>query len=47
LHLLRESLDAQEAERVLRVAIEWGRHGEAYDYNYNTGLIQRGDAQRR
>ena len=25
--------------RVLRVAIEWGRHGEAYEYNYNTGLI--------
>jgi NitT/TauT family transport system ATP-binding protein len=40
LHLLRESLDAEEAERVLRVAIEWGRHGDAYDYNYNTGQIQ-------
>ncbi len=39
LHLLRESLDGAEAERVLRVAIEWGRYGEVYDYNYNTGQI--------
>jgi NitT/TauT family transport system ATP-binding protein len=46
LGLLRESLDAEEAERVLRVAIEWGRHGEAYDYNYNTGLIQLPDDAR-
>ncbi len=40
LHLLRDSLDAEEAERVLRVAIEWGRHGTAYDYDYRTGRIQ-------
>ena len=40
LDLLRESLDEQEAERVLKVAIEWGRHGETYRYNYNTGMIQ-------
>jgi NitT/TauT family transport system ATP-binding protein len=39
LALLRESLDAEEAERVLKVAIEWGRHGETYGYNYNTGMI--------
>jgi NitT/TauT family transport system ATP-binding protein len=40
LHLLRESLDRDEAERVLNVAIEWGRHGEVYGYDYNTGMIQ-------
>jgi NitT/TauT family transport system ATP-binding protein len=40
LHLLRESLDSDEAERVLNVAIEWGRHGEVYGYDYNTGMIQ-------
>jgi len=40
LDLLRESLDAEEAQRVLDVAIEWGRHGEAYAYDYNTGMIQ-------
>ena len=39
LRLLSESLDAAEAERVLRTAIEWGRHGEVYEYNYTTGLI--------
>jgi NitT/TauT family transport system ATP-binding protein len=37
--LLSESLDATEAERVLRTAIEWGRHGEVFEYNYTTGLI--------
>jgi NitT/TauT family transport system ATP-binding protein len=39
LRLLSESLDAAEAERVLRTAIEWGRHGEVFEYNYTTGLI--------
>jgi len=40
LRLLNESLDAAEAERVLRTAIEWGRHGAVFEYNYNTGLIR-------
>jgi len=40
LDLLRDSLDSEEAVRVLNVAIEWGRHGEVYRYNYNTGMIQ-------
>ena len=39
LRLLNETLDAAEAERVLRTAIEWGRHGEVFEYNYTTGLI--------
>ena len=39
LRLLRESMSAAEAERVLRVVIEWGRYGEVYEYNYNTGQI--------
>ena len=39
LQLLSESLNAAEAERVLRTAIEWGRHGEVFEYNYTTGLI--------
>jgi NitT/TauT family transport system ATP-binding protein len=39
LRLLSESLDTAEAERVLRTAIEWGRHGEVFEYNYTTGLI--------
>jgi NitT/TauT family transport system ATP-binding protein len=39
LRLLSDSLDRDEAERVLRTAIEWGRHGEVFEYNYTTGLI--------
>jgi NitT/TauT family transport system ATP-binding protein len=39
LRLLRESLDGAETERVMRTAIEWGRHGEVFEYDYNTGLI--------
>jgi NitT/TauT family transport system ATP-binding protein len=43
LRLLRESLDAAEAERVMRTAIEWGRHGEVFEYDYHTGLIHLRD----
>ena len=32
-------MDRVEAERVLKVAIEWARHGEVFEYNFNTGLI--------
>ena len=39
LRLLSETLDSAEAERVLHTAIEWGRHGEVFEYNYTTGLI--------
>lgn len=39
LKLLSDSMDTQEAERVLRVAIEWGRYGEVFEYNYHTGMI--------
>jgi NitT/TauT family transport system ATP-binding protein len=39
LRLLEESLSASEAEDVMKVAIEWGRHGEVFEYDYHTGLI--------
>ncbi|WP_422010927.1 nitrate/sulfonate/bicarbonate ABC transporter ATP-binding protein [Roseateles sp.] len=39
LKLLMDSMDAAEAERVLRVAIEWARYGEVFEYDYHTGLI--------
>ena len=45
LRLLSESLDVAEAERVLRTAIEWGRHGEVFEYNYTTGLIHLPEGQ--
>lgn len=40
LKLLRFTLSADEAERALRVAIEWGRYGDLFEYNFNTGVIQ-------
>lgn len=39
LRLLRFTLDKAEAERVLGVAIEWGRYGDLFDYNFNLGMI--------
>ena len=39
LDLLHENMDEAEAERVLKVAIEWGRYGEVFEYDYTTGLI--------
>jgi NitT/TauT family transport system ATP-binding protein len=43
LHLLSDNMDAEEAERVLRVTIEWGRHGEVFGYDYRTGVIRLPD----
>lgn len=40
LKLLRFTLNADDAERALRVAIEWGRYGDLFEYNFNTGVIQ-------
>ncbi|MFZ6772557.1 nitrate/sulfonate/bicarbonate ABC transporter ATP-binding protein [Undibacterium sp. SXout7W] len=39
LELLAEFLKADEAKRVLEVAIEWGRYGEVYEYDYHTGRL--------
>lgn len=36
---LAEFFSEEEAERVLRVIIEWGRYAEILAYNYNTGLL--------
>ncbi len=43
LKLLRFTLSEEEAERALRVAIEWGRYGDLFEYNFNTGVIQRSE----
>jgi len=45
LKLLEESMNKQDAENVLRVAIEWARYGEVFDYDYNTGLIHLPETQ--
>ena len=39
LRLLRFTLSESESERVLRVAIEWGRYGEVFEYDYHTGVV--------
>lgn len=38
--LLRDQLEQAEAERVLRRAIEWGRYGEVFEYDFPTGMIR-------
>ena len=39
LRLLQQHLEASEAERVLRTVIEWGRHGEVFEYDFHAGNI--------
>ncbi|QQX84041.1 AAA-associated domain-containing protein [Cupriavidus necator] len=39
LNELEQFLKAAEAERVLSVAIGWGRYGEIYEYRYNSGML--------
>ena len=39
LALLRDSMAKDEAEQNLRIAIEWGRYGEVFEYNYSTGQV--------
>ncbi len=45
LNLLEEFLSAEEAKQVLEVAVEWGRYGEMYEYNYHTGMLKLPDAE--
>jgi NitT/TauT family transport system ATP-binding protein len=39
LEVLEEHMKKDEAERVLGVAIEWGRYGEIYEYDFHTGKL--------
>ena len=45
LELLEEFMKAEEAKRVLEVAIEWGRYGEAYEYDFHTGRLKLPDQE--
>ncbi|TAK92317.1 MAG: nitrate/sulfonate/bicarbonate ABC transporter ATP-binding protein [Burkholderiaceae bacterium] len=40
LEVLEEFLEADEAKRVLEVAVEWGRYGEIYAYDFHTGMLK-------
>jgi NitT/TauT family transport system ATP-binding protein len=39
LSLLEDYLSEEEAERVLRTVIEWGRYAELFAYDYNAGVL--------
>ena len=39
LRLLRFTLNEEDAKSALRVAIEWGRYGNLFEYIYNNGII--------
>ncbi len=39
LKLLYFTLDKADAKRTLGVAIEWGRYGDMFEYNFHTGVI--------
>ena len=40
LDILRRGFSDEEARRQLDIAIDWGRYGELYEYNANTGQLQ-------
>ena len=44
LRRLEEFMKQHEAERVLKVAIEWGRYGEVFEYDFHTGMLKLPDA---
>lgn len=46
--ILREMeafLKPDEAERVLKIAIDWGRYGEVYGYSFNSGMLTLPEAE--
>ena len=45
IELLEEFLKEEDAKRVLGVAIEWGRYGEVYAYDFHTGRLKLPDQQ--
>ena len=43
--LLGEFMKEDEAKRVLEIAIEWGRYGEVFEYDYHTGRLKLPDQE--
>ncbi|MFJ5382975.1 nitrate/sulfonate/bicarbonate ABC transporter ATP-binding protein [Cupriavidus sp. CER94] len=39
LRAMEAYLKPEEAERVLKIAIDWGRYGEVYGYSFNSGML--------
>lgn len=40
LELLEEHMESDEAKRTLEIAVEWGRYGEVYEYDYHLGRLK-------
>jgi NitT/TauT family transport system ATP-binding protein len=38
--LLEEAMKEDEAKRTLEIAVEWGRYGEVYEYDYHLGRLK-------
>ncbi|MGK5013086.1 ABC transporter ATP-binding protein [Janthinobacterium sp. MDB2-8] len=47
IELLEEFLKADEAKRVLEIAVEWGRYGEVYEYDFHTGRLKLPDQEEK
>lgn len=47
IELLEEFLKEDEAKRVLEVAVEWGRYGEVYEYDFHTGKLKLPDQEQQ
>ncbi len=41
--LLSEHLNDEEADAVMKTAVSWARHGEVFEYDYNTGKLSLPD----
>ncbi|RTL55796.1 MAG: ATP-binding cassette domain-containing protein [Rhodocyclaceae bacterium] len=46
LKLLRFTLNETDAAQALRTAIEWGRYGDVFEYNFNNGVIHLPDEEK-
>jgi NitT/TauT family transport system ATP-binding protein len=45
LDLLEEGMEQERAELTLEVAIEWGRYGEAFEYDFHSGQLKLPDEE--
>ena len=45
IELLEEFLEKEEASRVMEIAVEWGRYGEVYEYDFHTGRLKLPDQE--
>ena len=45
LRAMEAYLKPEEAKRVLKIAIDWGRYGEVYGYSFNSGMLTLPEAE--